>query len=416
MEEQQSSHLNNRRGRFESFDATELLENDFKKPPVKKEPQSAASSQGSANAFLTSMLASPELAHTPPVASSYELSHMKRARSGSVSGRLRSASEYLEEKGLLDRHTKGILKDLIIIGDEELQTALDNYEEKGDPKMLEEMIKSGALQNRLPQDLDILGDLDLDFLTMDESSFAAPVAFEKNAEAAALQLQQLHNHHQPNTVTPNDYDGIGELEFNGEFDNYHAEEIRAESPSERSSASSTHERRMRSNSLFSGLLSDPKAKESNASQWTDRVLPSKGIKIRKPVRRGNSGAGIGATLKKKRKEKKSRVSVKRQQEEEHVHVPGSGFPRSLSDPNLRFSLDEDGLQSVKRPDGWVGAYSPDSRKLRIERFLKKRNHRVWTKSVKYDVRKNFADSRLRVKGRFVKKEEEVLMRELMSLT
>ena len=32
--------------------------------------------------------------------------------------------------------------------------------------------------------------------------------------------------------------------------------------------------------------------------------------------------------------------------------------------------------------------------------------RVWKKSVQYDVRKNFADTRLRVKGRFVKKEDE----------
>jgi hypothetical protein len=41
---------------------------------------------------------------------------------------------------------------------------------------------------------------------------------------------------------------------------------------------------------------------------------------------------------------------------------------------------------------------------------------VWSKTIKYDVRKNFADSRLRVKGRFVRKEDESLMRELMSLT
>ena len=33
---------------------------------------------------------------------------------------------------------------------------------------------------------------------------------------------------------------------------------------------------------------------------------------------------------------------------------------------------------------------------------------------KYDVRKNFADSRMRVKGRFVKKEDEDLLRELVS--
>ena len=47
--------------------------------------------------------------------------------------------------------------------------------------------------------------------------------------------------------------------------------------------------------------------------------------------------------------------------------------------------------------GYVGAYSPEARRERIERFLAKRDKRVWTKKVKYDVRKNFADSRLRVK-------------------
>jgi hypothetical protein len=95
---------------------------------------------------------------------------------------------------------------------------------------------------------------------------------------------------------------------------------------------------------------------------------------------------------------------------------GLGKPRSMSDPNLNVRLDELGLLHVQGPEGWVGAYSPDSREIRIKKFLEKRNHRVWVKKVKYDVRKNFADSRLRVKGRFVKKEDEMLMRELMSLT
>ena len=65
---------------------------------------------------------------------------------------------------------------------------------------------------------------------------------------------------------------------------------------------------------------------------------------------------------------------------------------------------------------YIGVYSPDARRKRIQRFLEKRKKRVWTKKVKYDVRKNFADSRMRVKGRFVKKEDEELLRELMSIT
>jgi hypothetical protein len=54
-------------------------------------------------------------------------------------------------------------------------------------------------------------------------------------------------------------------------------------------------------------------------------------------------------------------------------------------------------QNIPRPTGYIGAYSPEQRRLRIEKFLEKRAKRVWTRKVKYDVRKNFADSRLRIK-------------------
>ena len=74
------------------------------------------------------------------------------------------------------------------------------------------------------------------------------------------------------------------------------------------------------------------------------------------------------------------------------------------------------LKRIDATDGkfYIGAYSPEQRRKRIERFIEKRSRRVWTKKVKYDVRKNFADSRLRVKGRFVKKEDEEIMREQMT--
>ncbi|KAI9922109.1 hypothetical protein PsorP6_000038 [Peronosclerospora sorghi] len=63
---------------------------------------------------------------------------------------------------------------------------------------------------------------------------------------------------------------------------------------------------------------------------------------------------------------------------------------------------------------YIGSYSPEARRKRIERFLEKRKRRVWAKKVDYDVRKNFANSRLRVKGRFVKKEDEELLCQLLS--
>lgn len=64
----------------------------------------------------------------------------------------------------------------------------------------------------------------------------------------------------------------------------------------------------------------------------------------------------------------------------------------------------------------VGQYSPDTRRQKIERFAAKRLRRIWRKRIKYDVRKNFADSRLRVKGRFVRKEDEDQLRDFLNMT
>eukprot|EP00624_Nannochloropsis_granulata_P001447 evm.model.NODE_17242_length_7764_cov_16.608450.4 len=54
--------------------------------------------------------------------------------------------------------------------------------------------------------------------------------------------------------------------------------------------------------------------------------------------------------------------------------------------------------------------------MRLEKFWDKKKNRIWDRKVKYDVRKNFADSRVRVKGRFVKKEDEAILIEVNTLT
>ena len=64
----------------------------------------------------------------------------------------------------------------------------------------------------------------------------------------------------------------------------------------------------------------------------------------------------------------------------------------------------------------VNALTPKERRERIARFHEKRLRRVWKKRVTYSTRKNIANKRMRVKGRFVKKEDEELLRELMSIT
>lgn len=460
--------------------------------------------------------ATQQMSHTPPtsISTSYETMHFgKRPRSGSLSERLLVSSE-LEEKGIINRDQKDILKDLIISGqDNKIQYALDRYEE-GDATMLEGMLQSGSLSNKATEEVDLLGQLDFDFLNVKEKEQQNEVNNNGNGKSGSVAS-----------------DGIGDLEFDGGIGNWEqgensgnrsrsnstwstlenrtranstwsALELALQQQQQRSRANSAMSIdldtfRSRSNSLFSPLIGNQTPDtQANFGRWMEsssrtgetssqqqqqqehvshhqhhfqQLLSQQNQKkqqkqksrskpkVSKPVRRKSAPAGPRAPkipsaaaiakeqlkeqkrkerrLKKEQKERekaekkelKERAKREKQRKKEgsehqekgkekEAHISGSGRPRSMSDPNLKSKVREDGILEVERPDGWIGAYSPESRKVRIDRFLEKRTHRVWTKTVKYDVRKNFADSRLRVKGRFVKKDDELLMRELMSLT
>lgn len=53
----------------------------------------------------------------------------------------------------------------------------------------------------------------------------------------------------------------------------------------------------------------------------------------------------------------------------------------------------------------VGAYTKEERQVIIAKFRAKKMRRVWRKQIKYDCRKRLADTRPRVKGRFVSRKE-----------
>ncbi len=52
------------------------------------------------------------------------------------------------------------------------------------------------------------------------------------------------------------------------------------------------------------------------------------------------------------------------------------------------------------------AYTLEERKVRVARFQAKRSRRVWRKKIEYDSRKKTADNRPRLKGRFMRRDEE----------
>jgi hypothetical protein len=65
--------------------------------------------------------------------------------------------------------------------------------------------------------------------------------------------------------------------------------------------------------------------------------------------------------------------------------------------------------------GYVGAYTFEARQRRLARYMAKRAARVWERGVKYDQRQLTANKRLRVRGRFVPKEDADLLTDIMQI-
>ncbi|RLN94255.1 hypothetical protein BBJ28_00006991 [Nothophytophthora sp. Chile5] len=332
------------------------------------------------------------ISHTPPAFSpgSLTMPMTKRGRSGSISSRLLSASD-LEERGYIDRYQKGVLKDLIISGDEALQKALEKFD-AGDPTTLEAMLDSGAL-NRKSSSIDLLDDLDLGFLNVGSLGDTPKDEFSSSARNQSL-------------------DEWDELGFDSPFADVSTRDILDGEFYSSSLGASLP------NSLPSmGLGITPPAGFSFAEDFLEnQVKNESGLKIEGKsdvgaaraagnATPGAAGVSSGAST----SAMASSLSTSRP-----IGIPGAaGAGAGAARP---FGGLDGAKDKAGQKQNFVGAYSPDSRQKRIAKFLDKRQKRVWRKEVKYDVRKNFADSRLRVKGRFVKKEDEQLLRELLSFT
>lgn len=61
-------------------------------------------------------------------------------------------------------------------------------------------------------------------------------------------------------------------------------------------------------------------------------------------------------------------------------------------------------------------YSQETREDKLRRYLCKRHNRNWNRKVSYDCRKKVADSRLRIKGRFITRAQaEVILGQPVSM-
>ncbi|RQM10299.1 hypothetical protein B5M09_000100 [Aphanomyces astaci] len=322
---------------------------------IKKEPQGPTSARKESIGWMSDDLMGM-ITHTPPAFSpgSLTLPSTKRNRSGSISGRLLSASD-LEEKGFIDRYQKGVLKDLIISGDEKLQKALETFEQ-GDPTALEALLDSGALNRK--SSVDLLDDLDLGFLNVGS-------------------LGDTPKEDYTSRQTLDEWDEIG-------FDSAFAD-------------------------ISSRDLMEGEYLGSSLGNSLPNSLPSMGLGGMTPP--SSFSFAEHDFLDQSSKHEPSDGLTSRP-----IGIPGAARLNASAFLSGTLNTTAGGLSDADKKAAFVGAYSPDSRRKRVEKFLDKRQKRVWRKEVKYDVRKNFADSRLRVKGRFVKKEDEQLLRELLSFT
>ena len=92
-------------------------------------------------------------------------------------------------------------------------------------------------------------------------------------------------------------------------------------------------------------------------------------------------------------------------------MPISGDLNSLDlklSPIMQFEPEEP--QEIKFPEvkyssAMIGTLTPDQRREKIVKYLLKRNQRKWGKRIHYRCRKQVADNRMRIKGRFVTKEQ-----------
>jgi len=281
--------------------------------------------------------------------------------STSISGRLNLVSD-LEQQGLINKDQKGNMKDMIISRDPELLAAMERYEQ-GQPQSLQQMID----QNKLRPSEDIADGLDLAVLNVgsledDDSGLYGQDMFDVIPFAMDDE----------NFGEGDDFSGLG-----GSLPSY-------------------------------GLGIDGSTMFNDIGQVDDDKGPSDSLPL--PPRKE-----VKEEIKREKGDAKpptGKAASGSSSTSAPICINSNSTSRVTGSSPSRDQNDVVHTEGGKK----IGAYSPNSRKARIDRFLEKRNNRVWTKKVKYDVRKNFADSRLRVKGRFVKKEDEELLRELLKIT
>jgi hypothetical protein len=331
----------------------------------------------------------------------------KRLRAGSITGRLRAASD-LEESGYINRSEKGVLKDLIISGDVQLQEALDKYE-RGDQSELAVIVKSLAGRRH---SIDLLESLDLDFAFLtNEGEYGNSGGVNSGGANSGgmgadvmglvsgimggdggdeMRISDL------GTVIGGDDDpdgswrsiamrrrsslGSAEGALGGSYRPYGFEDLVVQ-PSPNSSGVPI-------------LFQAPSSSSSSSSARNSSNIPTSSRRVPKSTIDPNifetqvelnayalhaqeltgtsTRTGVRSTY-------GSRSSTGITKKSPYAAAAENAFPASGGGVWAKAGADGRYIGGEK---GYIGAYSPEARKKRIERFIEKRARRVWTKKVK----------------------------------
>ena len=96
------------------------------------------------------------------------------------------------------------------------------------------------------------------------------------------------------------------------------------------------------------------------------------------------------------------------QEDIKRYIPGfdlfAGFVKDGGIPDAKNTLTPKPVNNFNDRRK-IGTITAEERRIKVNKFLEKRKRRIFTKRISYACRKRVADSRIRIKGRFVTKEQ-----------
>lgn len=346
-----------------------------------------------------------------------------KSRSDSISGRLRSASE-LFELGFIEKEDMGSLKEMIIRQDERTDEALARAR-AGEKKVYREILNSsmglddpygmdslyqsfsnfggsGSLGSNPSKDVqDHLFSFENDGAPFVQDADREEPLLKPEGGLFSLDIEENVSEHSKYRVHADSIAAINDMPLDiYDHDDMRDDYIFGQDQSVTASSPVQIPGIDRGGDIQYMNNREPERKfDASSYMKHSRQKPAAQRKPKKKTQKKSQG-----TSRRKETKKTKNIDNGSMTTTENTFAPSEPLE---TPPEL---IDRAGV------NGKIGSYLPPARRELLQKFLEKRQKRTWKKKVKYDVRKNFADSRLRVKGRFVKKEDEETLREFMLMT